>query len=227
MNFLKTKVALIIPSTSKNRNWLSPNDSLLYQTIQSFNATTNNNFEYKFFVGQDTDDNFYNNKDNLTFYENQGINIEFIQLDVEKGHVTKMWNILAMRAYNDDFDYLYACGDDILFNKLGWMDECINVLLRHNNIGLTGNSSILTQCFVHRTHIDIFNFFYPEEIKNWYCDNWINDVYGKDMTFKLPTNEYLCANSGGCERYTIVHSRELCHHLVEKYRVLLNNYQTK
>lgn len=233
MSVVKPQVALIIPSTSKNRTWLSSKDSLLYQTILSFKNTTNDNFEYKFFVGHDIDDTFYNNTANLSFYEKQDVNIEFIQLDVEKGHVTKMWNILAMRAYNDGFDYLYACGDDILFNKMGWVDNCIDLLLKNNNIGLTGpltingNNRILTQCFVHRTHIDIFNFFYPEEIKNWYCDNWINDVYGKSMTFKLPMDTYMCANLGGSERYVVVHCPELSNHLVEKYRILLDKYQKK
>lgn len=233
MSILKLKVALIIPSTSNQRVWSSPKDSLLYQTILSFKATTNNKFEYKIFVGYDVDDTFYNNTANISFYENQGLHIEFIRLDTEKGHVTKMWNILAMRAYNDGFDYLYACGDDILFNKMGWVDSCIETLLKNNNIGLTGpltingNNRILTQCFVHRTHIDIFTFFYPEEIKNWYCDNWINDVYGENMTFKLPTDRYTCTNSGGSERYVVVHASKLCHQLVAKYIILLDKYQNK
>lgn len=231
MNFLKTKVAFIIPSTSKNRTWSSPNDSLLYKTIQSFKQSTNDTFEYKLYIGYDYDDNFYNNKDNITFYENQGISIEFIQFNVEKGHVTKMWNILAMRAYNDGFDYLYACGDDIIFNNIGWIDECIDLLLRNNNIGLTGplttngNASILTQCFVHRTHIDIFNFFYPEEITNWYCDDWINNVY-KGEVYKLSIDKYSCSNAGGSERYTIVNSSKLCHQLVEKYKQVLHHYKS-
>jgi hypothetical protein len=229
---MKVKVALIIPSTSKNRTWASPYDSLLYKTIESFKQSTNNKFECKLYIGYDYDDSFYNNKDNITFYENQGIPIEFIQLNVEKGHVTKMWNILATRAYNDGFEYLYACGDDIIFNNIGWMDECINLLLRNNNIGLTGplttngNGYILTQCFVHRTHLDIFDFFYPKEIANWYCDNWINYVYG-NLVYKLPIDKYSCSNSGGCERYTIVHSVGLCHELVAKYKHVLNEYIQK
>ena len=232
MSFIKTKVALIIPSTSKTRNWTLPTDSLLYNMINSFKQTTNDNFEYKLYIGYDYDDSFYNNTDNITFYENQGISIEFIKLNIEKGHVTKMWNILAMRAYNDGFDYLYACGDDIIFNNMGWMDECINLLLRTNNIGLTGplttngNNSILTQCFVHRTHIDIFKFFYPEEIKNWYCDDWINFVY-RGLVYKLPADKYTCSNIGGSERYAVVHASGLCHQLVEHYRNVLNNYLQK
>ena len=106
------------------------------------------------------------------------------------------------------------------------------MLLQNNNIGLTGpitidgNIYILTQCFVHRTHIDIFNFFYPEEITNWYCDNWINDLYS-DLIYKLPIDNYSCSNSGGGERYTIVHCDGLIGNLVEKHKKLLNEYLQK
>jgi hypothetical protein len=231
MSFIKTKVAVIIPSTSKTRNWSSPTDSLLYNMINSFKQTTNDNFEYKLYIGYDYDDSFYNNTDNITFYENQGIPIEFIQINVEKGHVTKMWNILAMQACKDGFEYLYACGDDIIFYNNGWIDECVNLLLRNNNIGLTGpltdngNTAILTQCFVHRTHLDIFNFFYPEDIINWYCDDWINFVYrDRGLVYKLPSDKYMCSNSGGSSRYKIVYASDLCGHLVEHYKHVLNNY---
>ena len=54
-------------------------------------------------------------------------------------------------------------------------------LEENNNIGLTGpinnNSSILTQAFVSRRHMLIFGWFFPEEIKNWYCDDWYNIIY--------------------------------------------------
>ena len=54
----KAKVALIIPSTSKNRDWKIPEDSLLYQMITSFKQTTNEKIECKFFIGVDFDDLF-------------------------------------------------------------------------------------------------------------------------------------------------------------------------
>ena len=31
-----------------------------------------------------------------------------------------MWNILFKKAYNDNCDYFYQCGDDILFKTKGW-----------------------------------------------------------------------------------------------------------
>jgi hypothetical protein len=58
---------------------------------------------------------------------------------------------------------------------------------------------ILTQAMVHRTHLDIFGYFFPEEIKNWYCDDWLNAMYPKTWL----KSKYVCSNSGGKERYSI------------------------
>ena len=51
-----------------------------------------------------------------------------------------------------------------------------------DNIGICGpinlpNKTILTQTFVSRKHYEIFKFYFPNEIKNWFCDDWINFVY--------------------------------------------------
>jgi hypothetical protein len=224
----KAKVALIIPSTSKNRDWKIPEDSLLYQMITSFKQTTNEKIECKFFIGVDFDDLFFSGEENINFFKNQNVSIDFFQLTCEKGHVTKMWNILANKAYNEGYDYLYACGDDCIFNKLGWLSICINNLTLNNNIGLTGplttngNTNILTQCFVHKTHFEIFGFFYPEEIKNWYCDDWINNIY-IDHLFKLPI-EYSCSNSGGSERYDVVMCEELQKTLTITHKIQIEDY---
>ena len=60
---------------------------------------------------------------------------------------------------------------------------------------------LLTQTFVSRKHMEIFGWYFPEEIINWYCDNWINAVYKPDHYF--PLVEYHCGNEGGKERYFI------------------------
>jgi hypothetical protein len=228
MTNYKNKVALLIPSTSKNRVWKTPEHSLLYQMISSFKLTTNEKNSCKFFIGFDFDDLFYADEANIVFFKNQNINIEFVQLKCEKGHVTKMWNILADKAYNEGYDYLYACGDDCIFNKSGWLPICINNLILNDNIGLTGvlttngNTNILTQSFVHKTHFELFGFFYPEEIKNWFCDDWINDIY-VDHLFKLPI-DYTCTNSGGEERYEIFNCSDLEKELAKKHKINVENY---
>ena len=49
-----------------------------------------------------------------------------------------------------------------------------------------GNEAILTYDFVHRTHIDIFGYYYPRVFTDWWADDWMSKVYGTQRTLKLP-----------------------------------------
>ena len=40
-----------------------------------------------------------------------------------------------------------------------------------------GNTNILTYDFVHRTHVDILGYYYPNCFTDWYADNWITNTY--------------------------------------------------
>ncbi len=39
--------------------------------------------------------------------------------------------------------------------------------------------------FVHRSHMDVFGFYYPRTFIDWYADTWITDVYKPDRMTKL------------------------------------------
>ena len=57
----------------------------------------------------------------------------------------------------------------------------------HNNIGLAGpinNNRILTQAFVSRKHMEIFDCFFKRN-KNWCCDDYINMVYHPAYLYPL------------------------------------------
>lgn len=218
-------IAFIIPTTSNKRNWKVAQDSLIFASLASFYQTKSigYKYKYKFFIGHDHDDPFYTNAVKTVIqgeYTSPDVEIEFFSLNVEKGHVTRMWNILANHALAWGADYMYQCGDDIAYSKPGWVAECVNVLSTHKNLGLSGpknsngNTRILTQCFVHRSHVEKLGYFFPEEIKNWYCDNWINGLYQKLGAIYYIPNDFYCVNLGGAERYNIVHCLELCRQLV-------------
>ena len=87
--------------------------------------------------------------------------------DVKKDHLTKMWNILFRRAYDDKCDYIFQCGDDINFTTKGWVNECILVLKKHQGFGLAGpinnNPRILTQAFVSRRHMEFLVGFFRKK----------------------------------------------------------------
>jgi len=168
--------------------------------------------EYTFYIGIDRGDRIYDNpaefkKINMLISGHPNISIRSIYMDgVEKGYLTKMWNILFKRAYDDGCDYFFQCGDDIVFKTNGWINECVLTLTRSNGVGMTGpinnNMKILTQTFVSRKHMEFFGFYFTEELINWFCDDWINGVYRKANKF-YPLLNHLCENLGGAPRYNV------------------------
>jgi hypothetical protein len=208
------KIALLIITTSNKRDeWKCIKDSYLYNmTLKTFLLTYDKEYNYKFYIGIDKNDRIFDNPDfqsEITRFTKAFSNVEFefivYDTKVEKGHCTLMWNILFERAYKDNCDYFYQCGDDIIFTSKGWVNDSIKILKKNKDIGLTGpvnnNSRILTQSFVSRKHMDIFGWYFPEEIKNWCCDDWYNLVYSPDYLYPL-INHY-ASNNGGKPRYDI------------------------
>ena len=47
---------------------------------------------------------------------------------------------------------------------------------RINALLIVGNIAILTHDFVHRTHVDIFGFYYPRVFTDWFADDWITGI---------------------------------------------------
>ena len=208
------KIALLVITTSNKRDeWKCIKDSYLYNmTIKTFLLTYDKEHTYKFFIGIDEKDRIFDNPYNqaiITKFSKafQNVEFEFVVYNhtVLKGHCTLMWNILFKKAYNDNFDYFYQCGDDIIFATKGWINDSIVILKNNNDIGLTGpvnnNNRILTQSFVSRKHMEIFGWYFPEEIKNWCCDDWYNLVYSPNYLY--PLNDHYAANNGGNPRYDI------------------------
>ena len=212
---MSINVALLIITTSNKRDmWKNIKDSYLYNlTLKSLFHTYNNEYNYNIYIGIDKNDRIFDNKKEQEIINNiskvfKQFRFEFIVFDnnkVQKGHCTKMWNILFKKAYDDNNDYFYQCGDDIVFKTTNWIKVSIEKLISKNNIGLTGpinnNSRILTQSFVSRKHMEIFGWYFPEEIKNWCCDDWYNMVYYPNYIY--PLMNHRAENNGGQPRYNI------------------------
>jgi hypothetical protein len=213
------KIGIIIPATSNKRDyWKSIKDTYLYNIcvktfISSITTKEKTSLTFCFYIGFDNDDRiFADPKEQETIHYLSKvfpfIQFKFITLEnIKKGHVTKMWNVLFQKAYDDQCDYFYQCGDDIAFKTKEWITDSINMLKRHSDLGLTGpinnNPKILTQSFVSRKHMDIFGFYFPEEILNWFCDDWYNEVYKPNHFY--PLSNHFCSNDGGDPRYVVNH----------------------
>jgi len=211
------KIAIMIPCTSNGRTWANIRESYLFKlTIKSFLLSYDKQHIYTFYIGIDRNDPLFDNINNqnelkLILSVMVNTNIQFIYLDdAATGHLTKMWNILFEKAYKDKNDYFFQCGDDIIFTTKGWVNDCIVTLQKHKDMGLVGpinnNPRLLTQCFVSKKHYEIFGYFFPVEIVNWCCDDWINDVYKPDLFF--PLMNHFCSNQGGEPRYIINNDHE-------------------
>ena len=209
------KIALLIITTSNKRDeWETIKDSYLYNmTLKSFLLTQDKDYKYKFYIGIDEDDRIFDKIYEQDYIKNfskafPNVEFEFIVFDnnkVKKGHATLMWNILFEKAFEENYDYFYQCGDDIVFKTSGWINDSIKTLQKNNNLGLTGpinnNNRILTQSFVSRKHMEIFGWYFPVEIKNWCCDDWYNMVYHPNYLY--PLHNHFAENNGGKPRYDI------------------------
>ena len=99
----------------------------------------------------------------------------------------------AALKYNPD--YIVRVNDDTEFKTKEWTSLAIATLQNFNppNVGVVaptcneGNTAIFTHDMVHKTHLKIFNEYYPPAFKNWYLDDWITKVYGPKRSKKLAT----------------------------------------
>lgn len=216
--FRPRHIAILIPTTSRMRPWRRPDETYLFiHTLSTFKATYNPAHTYGFYIGIDADDFIFGNRKNLEFFanfvahelKNTTITFQYMK-GIQKGHLTAMWNELFNTALADGFEYFYQTGDDIIFKTVGWVDACLAVMNRTNDIGLTGpinnNPRILTQSFVSKKHKEIFGFFFPPSIINWCCDDWINWVYQPGYWF--PIKNHYCENAGGDPRYIINNDKQ-------------------
>ena len=207
------KIGILVPCTSRGRDdWSSMKDTYMYNlTLKHLLLTQDREHQYAVYIGYDADDRIFGDEEQRKFIARFSLvfkNVTFVFIpfiDIAKGHLTKMWNVLFKQAYDDGCDYFYQCGDDIVFETNGWTNDCIKVLRRSQGIGIAGpinnNFLILTQAFVSRKHMEIFGWFFPEEIINWCCDDWYNLVYSPRFLF--PVSNHYCSNDGGPPRYTI------------------------
>ena len=248
------KIGVLIPSTSRGRNWKSIKESYLYNCfIKSLLLTCDIGHEYTVYVVTDDDDPIYSNpteKNEIQRFSNvfKHLNILFLSSQgTPKGWVTHMWNIAFQKAYDDGCDYFFQCGDDIVLKDNGWVNDSIAKLQHRHNIGLTGpldidrwnhgpharpggQRFIQTQSFVSRKHMEIFGFYFPPQIKNWYCDDWMTHVYYPDFFYLI---QKFVQNSGGPPRYEVIGSlnsncpiRKKCFELVSKHRLKLKKFLT-
>jgi len=238
------KVALLIPSTTSERDWADYSSTDLYNiNMKSFLLTYCQEHSYIYYIGIDDNDRVYSDPKQQEAFKRfinimKNVDIQFVSMkNIKKGHLTAMWNRLFKKAYQEGCDYFYQCGDDIQFLNKGWVSQSIKLLRLYNGYGVTGpldkmQKRIHTQSFVSRKHYELFNFYYPPEIINWFCDDWITKVYYEDLLF--PLLDYWCMNMGGAPRYispkqnhTFDIQNQVCSRWINKGRTHIHKHLNK
>ena len=92
----------------------------------------------------------------------------------------------------DRYEYIWQVNDDVLTRTDNWVTKSIEGLPA-DKLGMTGPRdhedyvpNLITQAFVHRTHMQIFDPMYPFVFPNWYMDDWMGMVYGEERSPLLP-----------------------------------------
>lgn len=202
------RIAFIIPITSRRRNYKKVEDTDFCKIFyQSFMKTCGSKYQFSFYLGYDHDDPFYTK--NIDQMHQIDSRIKMIEMRNLKGKVGQIWSILAQKAVDDGNDWLYQIGDDIEILDKNWEDAFVRKLIEMELTGVVGPNDIntgrqlITQSFVHFTHLLIFNTYYPPEINNWYIDDWIS-IASDQYHF----HEFRVKNSGGEPRYSVDDQKE-------------------
>ena len=196
----KQFVAIVVPSRSEG-TWQKPQDaslvnSLLPSLSQSLTAQDLMKFSVEVIVVFDTGDQFWE-KPGIRKRIDDIVHIPVHYLSVAKS--TRIPHNEGCRAaYELGADYIVRINDDTQFKGSGWLGYAVKALNDFVPAGMgvvgptcrQGNTEILTHDMVHRTHLDIFDEYYPVEFDNWYLDDWITLVYGDSHTKKLQPEEW-------------------------------------
>ncbi|KAH9259595.1 hypothetical protein BASA81_002017 [Batrachochytrium salamandrivorans] len=243
----KLRIALLVPVIS-TRERSEADAPLFIAMLPSLLPTLElDKYNYSVFLGFDYGDRLYDNATNLLtiqerfkYFTSGKISLQTFGFNGTRGAPCWVWNGLAKLAHEQGFDYFYQINDDLRFMVSGWLFRLvrfkpwtsmfISTLSKTGNIGVVGpqevrnRNFILTQSFVHRTHYDIFQSYYPIEFKNWYSDDWITKVYGKQETTVL--NQFRASNGvRGGSRYVVDDAEEILEPLVNAGREKIAEYK--
>lgn len=124
------------------------------------------------------------------------------------------FNFMLASAFADGADYFYRVNDDTKFVE-PWASQAVELLakLEPPNLGVVGpfcaegNTQILTHDLTHRTHLDIFEHYYPPLFSDWWMDDWITKVYDNRTVRAEFTVQHLIGHQG--TRYEVNRAHEL------------------
>lgn len=183
-------IAILVPVCSRKQNYTTLSSTPFMKILYpSFLKYKDDGYKFSFYIGYDSTDDFYcQHIQDLPELINE--NLQIIKLVDCEHKPAKAWNILFKHAIIDECDYYYQIGDDVQI-ECPWTNIFVNLLQENNNVGVVGGCHLMNyrgrvasgappvieNAFVHKKHYHIFETFFDERIDNWYCDDWITEVY--------------------------------------------------
>lgn len=218
------QVAFCIPSTTNKRDWKTIHETYLLKILLPTLSEMKSDCNIKVFIGYDEDDKIYS-EHRINKYKD--IEIDWTSFDSSfKGNPVGIWNVLAEKSIKAGFDYLMILGDDITIPQDNWLDRFIVNLNIRDNIGFSAgwsnNDNIPTQFLINKKHIEIFNWVYPPLLKNWFCDDFMYNIY--PYKYRYWDKDVKLLNVGGEPRYNPNNDKNLCDRLLKRYKKNLCKY---
>jgi len=185
-------IAILVPVCSRKQNYTTLSSTPFMKILYpSFLKYKDDGYKFSFYIGYDSTDDFYcQHIQDLPQLIDNDLTINIVTLNDCEHKPAKAWNILFKHAIIDECDYYYQIGDDVQI-ECPWTNIFVNLLQENNNVGVVGGCHLMNyrgrvasgappvieNAFVHKKHYHIFETFFDERIDNWYCDDWITEVY--------------------------------------------------
>lgn len=185
-------IVLGVASTSRRTKSIGEHP-LLTILLPSLVETCAANASQRFLllVGYDEGDKYLDSaehatsiRDSFRAFQRGNLHIKLVRLP-ETGAVTLVWNYLYELSMRSGAKYFYQINDDLTFKNSTWPLLFRQALDAQGGRGVVGPSDhhfgckLMTQNFVGRGHWEAFGFLFPPELRNWWCDNWINALYSR------------------------------------------------
>ena len=176
----KPMIAICAATHSKS-NWRSLDDTalekLLIPSIQrTISSADRSQYDFRLYLAADHDDQFWlNNQNDVKTPDWLSVHVGFYEVPKQK----IPFNPMMRAAYNDGAEYMVRINDDSEFVTSDWVSKAVAKLASYDppNVGMVGpncregNTAIMTHDMVHRTHLDIFEHYYPGVFSAWWIDD--------------------------------------------------------
>ena len=192
MDIAPEVIVLGVASTSRRTKSIDEHPLftiLLPSLVETCAANASQHF--LLFVGYDEGDKYLDSaehagriRDFFAAFQRSNLHIKLVRLP-ETGAVTLVWNYLYELSMRSGAKYFYQINDDLTFKNSTWPFVFKKALDAQSGRGVVGPSDhhfgckLMTQNFVGRGHWEAFGFLFPPELRNWWCDNWINALYSR------------------------------------------------